>query len=160
MRQVGLIPSGCNTKDGLEGLGVLHSNSKYLFYASTLAVYVLNQKTFVIEKILSAADKPICYLAVSQHDDNLLATVSLDGMVTVWDYESQEILWSLNNACSSAGIIDFDPHNKGNTLIVQCTDVKVFTWQVGGEKFNTCFQVTGAAKASCAHWNPRKEFRR
>jgi hypothetical protein len=45
---VSILQSGCQTH--FNG-SILHFNEKRLFYAATLAVYIIDSRTFVIEKV-------------------------------------------------------------------------------------------------------------
>ena len=83
MKQVGIICSGSR----LNFAPLLHVTDKYLFYGTTLGVYVLNAATFSVEKILKCCDRQMCSFAVSPHNENLLVSVGNDGTILLWNIE-------------------------------------------------------------------------
>ncbi len=59
-------------------------------YCSTLAVYVVNSKTFRIETIISGHENTITAILWSPHNDNLLASASSDCHFYIWDIELEK----------------------------------------------------------------------
>ena len=88
MRQTGLIPSGSQQNSTLP----LQATDKYLFYASCVAIYVLNAQTFVVEKILNATNSHISCFTINPHNTNSLVTVGTCGQILMWNIEEVRIL--------------------------------------------------------------------
>ena len=61
MKQIKILRSGCQ----VSYKEILHISNRYIIYASTLAIYVLNSKTFVLEKVFGVTDKQSTFLATS-----------------------------------------------------------------------------------------------
>ena len=157
MRQIALIPSGCNKG---KTTNVATSDAKYLYFASTLAVYVMNKETFAIEKILSSSERPIRDITVSPHGNNFLATSSVDGIMTCWNVETEEIYCQVRSPVSTDRyILDWDPHTPDRVLMVTCVGVlKCSTWTVADDvgSMTVCFQLNkGGSVGTAAKWNPR-----
>jgi WD40 repeat protein len=92
-KQLNLLPSGCQLSD-LNS--TLYYDEEKIIYASSLAVYILDPKTFLVEKILSSAQRALMALAVSPTDKDLLIAGSLDGTVTAWSIEEESIINRIN----------------------------------------------------------------
>ena len=73
MRQIGIIPAGCQQ----HFFGGVATTNLYYCYASTIAIYFLNTKSFKIEKIIAYNDRAICCFSVSTVDPNLIVIGSL-----------------------------------------------------------------------------------
>ena len=151
MRQFGLIPSGCQVR----GLNVVCSTNDHIFYASTLAIYILDSKTFNIIKILSNSEKPICSISASPHKDNLLASVEYDGTLTCWNYDTQEIVASSRQGPKKASIACFNPFQPRECLIIQSVDqIYAYLWKVDEPIKDVLYQITQShIHATCAQWN-------
>jgi WD40 repeat protein len=103
MKQIGLIPSGCQQND----VASMYATDKYLFYASSVAIYVLNAQTYVVEKILNSTNRHIASFTVSPHDPNRLITVGTDGQVLLWDVEDVRLIYFDSFVKQSYYIIPF-----------------------------------------------------
>lgn len=115
MKQIKILRSGCQV--GYKQ--VLYLSNRYLIYASTLAIYVLNVKTFVLEKVLGVTDKQICSIAISPIDPNLIAISSINGLVTVWKIDEEIKEKQLNTMMANANIIVlWDPHTPEHVAIL------------------------------------------
>lgn len=127
MRQVAILPSGCQA----DGLGtVLHFNQDRIFYASTLAVYVLNVTTFVLEKIISLNSKAITSISVSPHDSDIMCVSSMDGSLCLWNVTTEEILSKIQ--ISTGGSVLWNPFVKSHCAVL-CNEnmnsgFKLYTW--------------------------------
>jgi WD40 repeat protein len=160
MRQTALLPSGCQ----LRGFNILGSSENSLFYASTLAVYMLDAKTFIIKKILSSGDKSIASLTVSPHNNDLIAISTIDGIMRAWDTEEETVIGRSELNASASVYLEWDPHNKDSCLALVCAPaVQVFSWDVrkiSGER-TTLFSLaqnplTKKVEGTCGRWNPHK----
>ena len=60
MNQIAILPSGCQIN---HRISILYFDSRYILYTATLAVYVLNAKTFLIEKVFS------CYISFNVNNN-------------------------------------------------------------------------------------------
>ena len=65
----------------------MHATKRYLFYASTVAIYAVNTKSFAVEKVFNVSSKYASSFAVSPYGDNLMVTASTDGRLMVWNIE-------------------------------------------------------------------------
>ncbi len=94
MKQVGLIPSGCQLRRNQNSI---YFTDRYAFYTSAVALYALNTSNFYVEKVLKASETHIACFTVSPHNNNLLVTVSDDGQIMLWDVE--EVMTFFNDWC-------------------------------------------------------------
>lgn len=125
MRQIAILPSGCQPN----ALGtILHFNEDRIYYASTLAVYVVNARTFIMEKIISLNNKSITSISISPHDNNLMVVSGSDGAVCLWHVENEEILSKIQLLTGSSVL--WSPHIKNNCAIVcnEATSLKLYNW--------------------------------
>ena len=81
MRQIGLIPSGCQLHNSTN----IYATEKRIYYGSTVCVYVLNAATYAVEKILKVTERSLTAFCVSPHDENLLVTIGIDGRILLWN---------------------------------------------------------------------------
>jgi hypothetical protein len=79
MRQIGIIPAGCQQ----HFFGGVVTTKLYYCYASTVAIYFLNPKSFKIEKIIAYNDRAISSFSISTVDPNLIVIGSV-GILTFW----------------------------------------------------------------------------
>lgn len=128
MRQIALLPAGIHRI----GNNVLHANSGFFYYRSTMAVYVVkrNPGVYNIEKILCVSDRSILSMTFSPHDENLMTTYGADGNLTLWSMKDEKVL----NRCSipkdSVVMLDWDPLFPSNVLKVSHTSggLRVHRW--------------------------------
>ncbi len=123
MRQIALLPSGCLL--GSQNT-ILYYCDDYILYASSLAVYVLNPKTFQVEKILTNTQKAITSISVSPLSKDILAVSTSDGAVTTWNISDEQIISraNLNQSVSVA----FDPFNQNICAIISLVNVRLLLW--------------------------------
>ena len=125
MRQIGIIPSGCQLAFG----NMVAFNGQYIMYASTLAVYIINPSTFVVEKVLSNNSKTIISIAASPHDDDLVAMVDFEGQVILWKISTEEIIASVSATSRMSLMIQWEPQSsKHCTLMSNGTSIKLYQW--------------------------------
>lgn len=152
MHQIALIPSGCH----LGSKTILHVTENRLLYVSTLAVYVLNAKTFVVEKILSIHEKSIVSSAISLKDSNFLAVAAQDGHICLWNVTKEEIV-SKVAVSSSKIILAWDPNTPSNcAIIINEPNIKIFSWEVFKPQSSLVeiFHVKDTQYVPvCAKWN-------
>jgi len=124
MRQVAILPSGCQEKTiGL----TLHFDEDRIFYASTLAVYIINATTFVLEKIISLNHKAIVSISISPHDSNLMVVSGMDGSICLWNVEKEEILSKIQ-ITTGANLV-WNPHSKLTcAIIANEATLKMYSW--------------------------------
>lgn len=125
MRQIAILPSGCQPN----ALGtILHFNEERIYYASTLAVYVVNARTFIMEKIISLNHKSITSISISPHDNNLMVVSGTDGAVCLWHVENEEILSKIQLPAGSSLL--WNLHSRTNVAIVsnEATSLKLYNW--------------------------------
>ena len=124
MRQLAILPSGCQIQN--KG-SILFFNEHRVFYASTLAVYILNATTFTIEKMLSLNNKAITSIAVSPYDNNLMAISSTDGSVCLWNIEEESVLSRIQLQLSV--VLAWNPHNANSiAILTNGGQIKFYNW--------------------------------
>jgi WD40 repeat protein len=127
MRQVAILPSGGQA----DGLGtVLHFTSERIYYASTLAVYVLSATTFVLEKIISLNSKAITSISVSPFDSDIMCVSGLDGSLCLWNVQNEELI-SKVQLTTGASLL-WNPFSKQHCAVV-CNEspnsgFKLYVW--------------------------------
>jgi WD40 repeat protein len=125
MRQISILPSGCQ----LSNLNcLLFFSESRIFYASSLAVYVLDPNTFDIIKVLSIHQKSITSISVSPHDENLLIVSGADSCVCVWNVEEEEVVARIT--VPGVTCVAWDPIHSGHCGILQGPGVKLCSWYV------------------------------
>jgi WD40 repeat protein len=175
MRQIGILPSGCQTQN--PG-AVIHINEHRIMYASTLSVVVINAKTYVIEKILatdhthsgakqkSEAEKQgaITSFSVSPHDANCLVTCGESGVVCCWDIKAQHIVRRVTVPNCGKVLVSWNPHDEDDVALVASAHntIKFMSWRVSGTAVSELYQVKasdngnngGNVSISVIRWNP------
>ena len=127
MKQIKILRSGCQ----VSYKEILHISNRYIIYASTLAIYVLNSKTFVLEKVFGVTDKQICSIAVSPIDPNLLAVSSINGVVTIWKIDDETLEKQFNTLMPGSNITFlWDPHTPeyGSILVAGNKGFRLLYW--------------------------------
>lgn len=124
MRQIAILPSGCQERT----IGsTLHFAEERIYYASTLAVYVINATTFVLEKIISLNHKAITSINISPHDSNLMVVSGMDGSVCLWNVEKEEILSKIQ--IPTGACLVWNPHTKLScAVITNESTLKMYSW--------------------------------
>jgi len=124
MRQIAILPSGCQERT----IGsTLHFAEERIYYASTLAVYVINATTFVLEKIISLNHKAITSINISPHDSNLMVVSGMDGSVCLWNVEKEEILSKIQ--IPTGACLVWNPHTKLScAVITNESTLKMYAW--------------------------------
>eukprot|EP01038_Epipyxis_sp_PR26KG_P004746 gene4746-6657_t len=154
MRQVAILPSGCQV---LYKGNILFFDEERFFYASTLAVYIFNSKTFILEKILSLNQRAITSISLSPHDRNLLVISGLDGTLCLWKIQEEEIVCKV--AMNGPIIVAWNPFSANHCGIVTTESILRFChWDV--TKATVSASVTeifslrsDSLKVSVARWN-------
>lgn len=124
MRQIGILPSGCQVHNSG---AILHFDEHRIFYAATLAVYVLNASNFRIEKILSLNHKAITSISVSPHDRNRLAISGVDGSLCLWDVDNEEVTAKVN--MSGVVMATWNPHSPNHIAVLSTESApKLYNW--------------------------------
>ena len=115
LQQIALLPSGSQS-NSIRNL--LHVSEDRLFYASTLAVYILNAKTFVTEKILSYNERVITAIALSPHDSNMLSMCGCDGKICCWNINDEEIISTAYIATDKMLLLEWFPDDSDYCAII------------------------------------------
>jgi WD40 repeat protein len=125
MRQISILPAGCQ----ISSKNILFSNENKIIYASTLAIYVLNAKTFVVEKVISACERTITSMCVSPHDNNLLCVASLAGDVSLWRMEEENTISRFTLQANAHMILEWDPHSPDHcAIVINHPYVRILYW--------------------------------
>ena len=114
MRQISVLPSGCQ----INSKYILHANSSKLFFTSTLALYVVDAKTYAIEKVITLAEKLIFSIAVSPHDPNRVCSISADGSLLCWNISEERVTHRNNLSANLPTILAWDPLNPETCAVV------------------------------------------
>ena len=83
-----LCPSGCQYWNRF----VIASGGHYLAYCSTLAIYILDLRTFNIHNIIAAHEQTITCIAWSKVNQDLLASASADCKLFIWSVSAEQQL--------------------------------------------------------------------
>jgi WD40 repeat protein len=125
MRQIGLLPSGCQSA---RQNSVLLYTDDYIIYASSLAVYILNPRTFQVEKILSCVQRTILSISLCPLNKDLLAVSSFDGTAATWSISNEQVLTKATLGYPNS--VAWDPHDRNNCAVISHVNVKLFLWSV------------------------------
>lgn len=136
MKQVGILASGCQsmaTNIALNKLkfvpNLLYFNDNHIFYASTLAIYVLNSYTYVVERLLTFDHKPILSFCLCPNDPNIIAVCCHDGSIYLCDVQSEKIISSAH--LKNAAHLLWDTHDVSNcTVVAMDSSIKLYEWWV------------------------------
>lgn len=123
IRQIGLLQSGAQTK-ALNS--TLHFSEDRIIYSSSLAVYILNSETYLVEKILCSNQKSITSLSISPVDKNLLVVGSVEGIITVWNIEDEIIVRRIS--VSFPVIVSWDPFSSSACYTLALDSVRLYSW--------------------------------
>lgn len=156
MRQVGILPSGCQI---YRRVSVLHYDTEKIVYASSLAVYVLDAHTYSIRHILSLNQRAITSIVVSPLDPDLLIVTGRDGTVTLWNIPNEEILSQL--LINGSVIAAWNPLMKNNAAILSEDSVRLHNWDTdrGSAAVQETFNVRSDALKPCVFRQVRKRIR-
>lgn len=123
MNQIKLLPSGAQ-KSNCNNL--LFFGNRYIIYSSSLALYILNSSSFVVEKILSVNQKAIISISISPIDENYIAVSSFDSSVHIWNIQNELVISKvLMNSC---GYVIWDPQSLQTCYFLETDRVKLFSW--------------------------------
>jgi WD40 repeat protein len=125
LKQIGLLQSGAQTHIMN---ATLHFSEERIIYASSLAVYVLNADTYMVERILCSNQKSITSLSVSSVDKNLLVVGSVEGIITVWNIEEEAIVRRI--AVSFPVTTAWDPFSSSVCHTLSLDGVRLYSWYV------------------------------
>ena len=151
MRQIGLLPAGCHQCDQI----MVHASDEKLLFASKLALYVLNARTYALERIISCQARAIASLSVNSYDMNLVACSGYDGTVCVWDISTEEVVVKSAHPCNA---VAWDPHNKNMcALLSNNPKMTLHIWNAKAAA-NTIQRLyvhdSDNVSASVLRWNP------
>lgn len=107
---------------------VVYASERKLIFSSKMALYLLNPRTFAIEKIVSTQTRGTTSMSVSPHNDNLVACSGVDGSLCIWDLANESCERRLTHP---ADILAWDPHDPSNcAIIVNSPKIQLFSWCV------------------------------
>lgn len=126
MRQIGLIPAGC--QQGFFG-GVI-ATKNYLCYASSIAVYFLDAETYRLEKIIAYNSRALSCFTVHPNEDALIVG-SLDGLLTSWNVHKEEIIGKVNVGINTQSHADWSYLEDRTAIVVTNSPfLSLSTWAV------------------------------
>ncbi|CAG9315711.1 unnamed protein product [Blepharisma stoltei] len=113
LKQVRLCPSGCQYWNK----SVLARGGNLLAYCSTLAIYFIDLDTYNITKIIAAHEQTISCLSWSIPNPSLLASVSSDNSLYVWNinHDEPELYMQLTTAVL---MMEFNPYKENEILFL------------------------------------------
>lgn len=151
MRQIGLLPAGCHQCDQI----IIHASDEKLLFASKLALYVLNAKTYAMERIISCQARAIISLSVNSFDMDQVACSGVDGTVCVWNISTEEVVAKCVHPCIS---VEWDPHNKNMcALLSNNPKLTLHMWDTLSEvskPHRLYMHDSDNVSASVLRWNP------
>ena len=161
MRQIGIIPAGLNPHEVLTNIAI---QGRRFIFASTLAVYVYDELTLSIEKVITLADRTITSFALSPYDSNILVIGTLGGKLYVWDIEKQMLInhLSFENFKVRSAIVHWDSHDPNRIIAFGEGQVnaKILLWNkcIDSDNSGTIFRdVTSShAKLIVLKINPQR----
>lgn len=126
MRQIAILPSGCQ----LDSKYILYDSDSKLIYASTLAIYILNANTFVLEKVMAISDRAITSFCISPHDDDLLIVASIDGFIRLWSIKDEELITTVNTGLvNSKSIVCWSLHSPDHCAVIASEPhLRIISW--------------------------------
>jgi WD40 repeat protein len=124
MRQVGLIPAGCQQAF----FGGVVATKHYICYASSIAVYFLDSETFRLEKIIAYNSRSLSCFAVHPNED-LLVVGSLDGLLTSWNVQKEEIVTKINIGSNHQSHVDWSYlEDRTAVVVINNPFLSINTW--------------------------------
>jgi len=130
MRQISILPAGVQVYPSAS-LHVLHATAERIYYASTLAIYIYDAKTFNLEKVVSVNDRTITSFCVSPHDANLMVIAGLDGKIMLWNIRDEEIVTRISTTVNNRMVLAWDRFVANRCAIITSDPcIKIFYWDV------------------------------
>eukprot|EP01039_Chlorochromonas_danica_P005867 gene5866-6460_t len=151
MRQVAILPSGCQIS---RRVSVLYYSEDRIIYASTLAVYVIDARTFRIQHILSLNQRAITSISISSIDRDLMIVTGRDGTVTYWNIPGEENLAQI--MINGSVIAAWNPFLKDQVGILSEESVRLYLWDTdrGTTAVQEIFSVRNDNLKPCVlRWN-------
>lgn len=105
-----------------------------IIYASSLAIYILNSDTYMVEKILCSNQKTITSISVCPLDRNLLAVGSTEGVITVWNIEEESVLRKIGVTFPVK--VAWDPFSPRICHSLALDSVRLFSWDISSTDGN------------------------
>ena len=129
-RQLAIIPSGCQVHSKF----ILHVSDSRIIYASPTSLYILNGKTFNIDRVITVSDRPVSSFIVSPHDSDLIIVADNSGMVKVWKISDETVVKNCNTGYLNASIVvQCDPFQPGVAILLTSDHLggspKVSQWE-------------------------------
>ena len=89
LRQYRLAPSGCQL--GQTKLIGGDAEGKQFMFCSTLALYVFDSQSFQLKRLIAGGfERNVTGMSWSRHDKHFIATICLDGLVFVWNLDTEQ----------------------------------------------------------------------
>ena len=115
MRQIGILPAGLNCYTPLY---LTHISSKYFYYASTVAVYVYDTRTFSLLNVITVGENSITSFCVSPLDENILLIACVNGYVCCYNVQLREVVNSTQMPPSRTAIILSGQHDSDVCVMI------------------------------------------
>ncbi|CAM9101486.1 unnamed protein product, partial [Ectocarpus fasciculatus] len=126
MRQIGLVPAGCQ----LAFTGGVFAGPGYVCYASSVAIYFLDPQNFSILKIIAYNSRAICCFSVDPNDHNRMVVGSMDGTLTAWDIETEQISSKVTIGINIRTFADWDRFTPDTVVVaLNNPNMQVYTWK-------------------------------
>ena len=161
MRQTGILPAGLNTHSNLY---VTHISSKFLYYASTVAINIYSLENFSLLNVVTIGDSTITTFSVSPANENVLIIGYINGMIYYYDVAQQKVINNTQGPSARATIMLCTPHDPNICVIIDNrTGVlnRVVSWIYQDENNNTnainqhkTLQFKEGIQVNVARWHP------
>lgn len=113
IRQTNITVSGCQNWSRQ----ILATSKSYFAFASTIAVYVYDIKTYQLQKLLTSQTSNITALKWEPVTERYLAQATLDKKIVLWDIQTEQVKFEVQ-LNSHAIHIEWDFASPNNLLIV------------------------------------------
>lgn len=125
MRQIGLIPAGCQ----LAFNGGVKTTTDYICYASSVALYFLHPKTFSVMKIIAYNSRAICCFSLDSTTAPRVAVGSMDGSLSVWNIDNEELISKVTFEINTRSFVDWLTLSPDTCIVViNSSHPCIYTW--------------------------------
>eukprot|EP00605_Chrysophyceae_sp_TOSAG23-4_P000471 GSChrysophyteH1.ASY1.ANO1.530.1 assembled CDS len=141
-----------------------HISAKYLYYASTVAVYIYTLNTFSLVNVVSVGDSTITTFSVSPGDENILIIGYVNGLVICYDISMQKVTNSTHGPVARSTVMLCTPHDPDICVIIDNRSNvlnRVVSWTYRNSNANTnainnhkILEFKEGTQITVARWHP------
>ncbi|CDW86163.1 wd repeat-containing protein 17 [Stylonychia lemnae] len=151
IKQIKISPSGIQ----IWKPQVLASSNTHFAFASTLAIYLYENKTFQLEKVFTHADQNISAIEIDpSSQQKYLAQATIDKKLIIWDIESENVKF---NASFNSPIQRIEWNKSAHNsimLLLQNGEIKLADLN---NKAVTTIEVIKDEVPTCIKWNSKRD---